>query len=125
MRPERADADQLLTSTAAKFPYSISVLLFNRPEYARPSLESLKEQTLPVAADRLLLSIDGYAGSKDEALGRADRTAEVEEIAHDLFPEARIRRALRNIGIARHYALVEQQAFEPRAARWAAFFERT
>jgi hypothetical protein len=97
MPPERADANKLLTSTAAKFPYLLSVLLFNRPDYARPALESLKEQTLPVAADRLLLSIDGYAGSKDEALGRTDRTPEVEEIAYELFPEACIKRAPRNI----------------------------
>jgi hypothetical protein len=123
MRSERADANEGVTTTAARFPYLITVVLFNRPEYARATLESLRNQTLPVASDRFTLSIDGYAGSKDENLGRPDRTGEVEAIAREFFPDARITRASRNIGIARHYALVEHRAFQDSAASWATFFE--
>ena len=113
----------MVTTTAARFPYPITVMLFNRPEYARATLESLKHQTLPVASDRFMLSIDGYAGSKDEALRRPDRTGEVEAVAREFFPEARIAKAPRNMGVARHYALVEQLAFQDSAASWATFFE--
>jgi hypothetical protein len=57
------------------------VLLFNRPDNVRITLESLTEQMLSVAPDQLTLSIDGYVGSKEEALGRADRTGEVDAVA--------------------------------------------
>jgi hypothetical protein len=109
--------------TAARFPYPISVVLFNRPEYVRATLESLKEQTLPVASDHLILSIDGYAGSKDETFGRPDRTGEVEAVAREVFPDARLSKAPQNRGIARHFALVEQEVFRDHTASWAAFFE--
>ncbi len=105
------------------FGYPVVVLLFNRPEYARTTLESLRDQTLAVPEDRLLVSVDGYAGSKDEALGRADRTAEVAELAREMFPGATVRRAPGNLGIARHFALVEQLAFADEADDWAVFFE--
>jgi hypothetical protein len=57
------------------------VLLFNRPDNVRITLESLTEQMLSVAPDQLTLSIDGYVGSKEEALGRADRTGEADAVA--------------------------------------------
>jgi hypothetical protein len=60
---------------------SLSVLLFNRPDNVRITLESLTEQMLSVAPDQLTLSIDGYVGSKEEALGRADRTGEADAVA--------------------------------------------
>ncbi len=66
MTTERVDVDDVVTTISDRFPYPTSVLLFNRPEYARLTLESLPGQTLPVVSERVTLSIDGYAGSKDE-----------------------------------------------------------
>ena len=65
----------------------------------------------------------GYPGSKDETLGKPDRTGEVEAIVRALFLDATISKARRNRGISRHYAFIEQQAFRDDSATWAAFFE--
>ena len=70
-----------MTVPAPRHPFPLSVLLFNRPDNVRITLESLTEQMLSVAPDQLTLSIDGYVGSKEEALGRADRTGEVDAVA--------------------------------------------
>ncbi len=110
-------------ASLSRFAHPVSVLLFNRPDYALITLESLRDQTLPVSPERLIVSIDGYPGSKDEALGKADRTGEVAELARTMFPGATVRSAPFNLGIARHFALVEQLTFDDDAQEWATFFE--
>ena len=106
-----------------EFPYPVCLLLFNRPDDARETLDSLRAQTLGVPDCRLTLSIDGYRGSRDEFLGKPDRTAEMAQLAETVFPDARILRRAENLGIADHYADVEHQVFDDESATWALFFE--
>jgi len=115
--------DDRTTASAPWYEYQVSVLLFNRPDYARNTLESIRDQTLQLAPERLTLSVDGYAGSKDEALGKSDRTGEIAELAQSMFPGANVRTMSVNLGIARHFALVEQLAFDDGASEWATFLE--
>jgi len=106
------------------FPHPIGLLLFNRFDYAKQVLESLRAQTLPVDQSQLHISIDGYAGSKAEFQGKPDRTAAIEELARSLFPHATILSAEKNIGITEANCLLEQNMLESHPdATWIGFFE--
>lgn len=106
------------------FPYPIGLLLFNRFEYAQKVLESLKAQTLPVDQSKLYISIDGYVGSKAEFQGKPDNTSAIEEMARSLFPNATIRRAEKNLGIAEVYCGLEGSMLESHPdASWIGLFE--
>ncbi|MEJ3403526.1 hypothetical protein WDJ51_02155 [Rathayibacter sp. YIM 133350] len=100
----------------------IHVMLFNRPEYAEQTLTSLRDQVPPVAVGDVVISIDGYQGSKDEFEGRPDRTGDVRAVAEAVLPGARVQTHRRNIGIARHFAEVEERAFAG-GDPWALFLE--
>lgn len=105
-----------------RFRYTVATLLFNRPEETSRFLDSLARQRLQISPDDMIFSIDGYSGSKDEHLGRADRTGEIAELVRDRFPEATVMSQPANLGIAAHFAAVEAAAFE-RPGEWAVFLE--
>ena len=93
------------------FSYPIGILLFNRPEYAAQVLESLRQQTLSVIPQSVVIVIDGFSGSKAEARGLPDQTAAVFAAASTAFPEAHIRRLPHNVGIAQAFELLEREVF--------------
>lgn len=106
------------------FPHPIGLLLFNRFDYAKRVLESIRAQTLPVDESRLHISIDGYAGSKAEFQGKPDRTAAIFEMARSLFPNAVILQAEKNIGITESNCLLEHSMLTSHPdATWIGFFE--
>ena len=106
------------------FPHPIGVLLFNRFEYAEKVLTSLRAQTLPVDQSMMYISIDGYPGSKAEFQGKPDRTGEIEQMARELFPEATIRRAESNAGIAEvTFFLEDSMVTSHPEATWIGVFE--
>lgn len=109
--------------TEPNMHHPVTVLLFNRPDETRETLESLLVQSLAIPQRLLTLSVDGYRGSRDEFIGRPDRTDEVADMARQLFPGATVLTHDHNLGIARHYHEAESRAFEDPAARWALFFE--
>lgn len=106
------------------FPYPVGVLLFNRPEYAEKTLRALSAQTFPVPGNRVVIVVDGYAGSKAEQRGQTDHTGEIVTIAREIFPEAHIDAAPRNLGIAHAFDLLERnlRACDPKS-EWYGFFE--
>jgi glycosyltransferase involved in cell wall biosynthesis len=112
-----------MTSTPGTFEFPIGVLLFNQPEYARQVLTSLAEQTLDLDQTRVVVSIDGYAGSKDQLRGLPDQTAEVAQVARELLPNARVVMHTDNLGIARNFDFVERAVFDMDKSRWALFLE--
>lgn len=106
------------------FPHPIGLMLFNRFEYSQQVLMSLSAQTLPVDQSKLYISIDGYSGSKAELQGKRDSTHAIEELARATFPNATIRRAEKNIGIAEVYFALEVSMLESHPdANWIGFFE--
>ena len=105
------------------FAYPVGILLFNRPEYAEKVLASLAAQTVPIDSDQLTIIRDGYQGSRDESLGRPDRTAEVDRLAREYFPDAQHVSHDSNIGIARAFDELERHVFRNPRNPWGAFFE--
>lgn len=103
--------------------YPTSVLLFNRPDESRRMLESLLRQTRSIPVGSLTFSVDGYRGSRDEALGRPDMTSEVAELVHETFPGAELVVHESNLGIAHHYDILETRSFSHPDASWAFFLE--
>jgi hypothetical protein len=103
--------------------FPITVLLFNRPDETLRTLDSLLAQVPAISQASLTLSVDGFRGSRDEFIGRPDRTSEVAALARQLFPCATVLTHDHNLGIARHYHEAESRAFEDPSARWALFFE--
>lgn len=71
----------------------------------------------------LVIVLDGYGGSKDEFLGRPDRTAEVFGLAITAFPQAQIHRLSRNYGIGLAYELLEAEVFAGGDSPWGLFLE--
>lgn len=104
------------------FPYAIGVQLFNRPEYARKLLTSLKAQTLELIQANIYILIDGYPESIYESRNLPDCTQEVERIARELFPDAIIEKFATNCGVAELHNNLEKMAFSS-GGDWAAFFE--
>ena len=104
------------------FPYPVGILLYNRPEYAEQTLAALASQQQAIDQSRLVIVRDGYVGSRDEASGEPDFTAEVDRLAERFFPEATHVRFERNCGVAIAYEEMADRCFSDNAD-WAAFFE--
>ena len=104
------------------FPYPVGILLYNRPEYAEQTLAALASQKLAIDQSRLVIVRDGYVGSRDEAFGDPDFTAEVDRLAERFFPDATHIRFEQNCGIAVAYEEMADWCFSGNAD-WAAFFE--
>ena len=103
------------------FNYPVGLVLFNRPDYAEATLRSLAEQTAHPGAE-IFVSIDGFEGSKDQKLGRPDKTQEVARVVRDFFPTARMLEANANRGIARSFRLLELEMLRTQAD-WLFFLE--
>ncbi len=104
------------------FPYPVGILLYNRPEYAEQTLAALASQRHAIDQSRLVIVRDGYVGSRDEAFGDPDFTAEVDRLAERFFPDATHIRYEQNCGIAIAYEEMADWCFSGNAD-WAAFFE--
>jgi hypothetical protein len=103
------------------FDHPVGLVLFNRPEYAELTLRSLAEQTALPGAE-VFVSVDGFDGSKDQKLGRPDKTHLVAEVVRDFFPKANILQANANRGIARSFRLLESEMLRTQAD-WLFFLE--
>jgi hypothetical protein len=104
------------------FEYPVGIQLFNRPEYAMQMLKSIQDQSYRVNAAELFIYIDGFIGSISEKNGAIDRTKEVEVIARSMFPTSRVRRFVKNQGLAHLRNQLQKETFSS-GASWAAFFE--
>jgi hypothetical protein len=111
-----------LRGESSSFAHPIGLLLFNRPDYARRTLEALAQQESPIDQSRLTIFRDGYVGSKDEHLERPDRTAEVDDLVAQFFPDATFVTSRENVGVARAYEHLYAAVFAA-DDEWAALFE--
>ena len=68
-------------SVEETFPYPIGILLFNSPEYSEIVLRSLSSQDIKVDPSRVVITVDGYTNSKDEAVGKDNQVDQVIKIA--------------------------------------------
>jgi hypothetical protein len=105
------------------FDNPINILCFNRPEYLRELLFSMKSQTVHLPADLLHFWVDGFADSKDEMLGNLNNTHEIISTIEGFFPTSHIKTSERNLGIARNYWRAELDSFERLGASSAFFLE--
>ena len=104
------------------FDFPIGIQLFNRPDYARQLLHSLRVQTAEVTCKNVYIYIDGFSGSFYEEQGAKDQTGIVEGIARDFFPQASIKRFATNQGIANLRNQLQIATFSS-GSSWGAFFE--
>jgi hypothetical protein len=104
------------------FRFPIGVQLFNRPDYAEATLNSLYKQSLPIDTNYLHIFIDGFTGSSYEFNGADDRTQAVEEVARRIFPNAWINRLEVNLGIAGVHNRLQEETFSG-LSPWSVFFE--
>ncbi len=105
------------------FKYPVGILLFNRPNYARRILSSLRRQTHVLDQQRCVVVVDGYPGSKDERRGAPDLTDETAALVAEYLPRATLVRHESNHGIARVYSELETQLFSQRKSEWVLFLE--
>lgn len=105
------------------FGYPVGVLLFNRPEYAAALLDSLSSQSMGMPESSTVVVVDGFRGSRDDLLGRPDRTAEVADLAAQKLPKATLIQLPSNAGVAGAMALLEEAIYSLPHAQWGAFFE--
>jgi glycosyltransferase involved in cell wall biosynthesis len=104
------------------FKYPIGVQLFNRPQYARRVLESIRNQTLDFDERSLTIYIDGFEDSIYHRKNAANFTNEVESIALEFFPDSAIKRFDLNCGIADLHNRLQSAVFA-KTDQWGAFFE--
>jgi hypothetical protein len=105
------------------FQYPINIICFNRPIYLKELLDSLKKQTVELHDEFIFFWIDGFTGSKDEYLGREDKTQEIVRLIYKNFPHSQIRISNENLGIARNYWRAELNSFDVLNATSAFFLE--
>jgi hypothetical protein len=72
-------------SVEEKFPYPIGILLFNSPDYSEIVLRSLSVQDIKVDPSRVVITVDGYFNSKDEAVGKNNQVDQVVKLLKNTF----------------------------------------
>ena len=110
-------------STEETFPHPIGILLFNSPDYSEIVLRSFLSQDINVDPSRVVITVDGYINSKDEALGKNNQVDKVITIAKKYFPNSRIIHNDTNQGIAKQFQLLENELFNFPNSEWALFLE--
>ena len=90
------------------FEYPINVICFNRPAYLKKLIVSLKEQTVQLSEESISFWVDGFVGSKDESLGRTNKTARTVALIREFYPASHIEISEQSLGIARNYWRAEQ-----------------
>ena len=103
--------------------WPVGIRLFNRPDYTRKFLESLKTQTVAIDPKRTICFIDGYPKSSDYFLKVPDRTQEVADIVQEYLPEARVIRVERNVGLAKALYTLQDEVFTFERSNWGIFLE--
>jgi hypothetical protein len=106
-----------------QFPHPIGILLFNSPEYSEIVLRSLSSQDIKVDPSRIVITVDGYVNSKDEAVGKDNQVDEVVAIAKKFFPDAKIVHNEKNQGIAKQFQFLEDELFNFPNSEWVLFLE--
>ncbi len=104
-----------------EFPYPIGILLFNSPEYSEIVLHSLLSQDIKVDPSKVVITIDGYIGSKDESVGKINQVDQVVAIAKKFFPDSKIVQNTNNQGIAKQFQFLERELFNFPNSEWALF----
>jgi hypothetical protein len=110
-------------SVEDKFPYPIGILLFNSPDYSEIVLRSLSAQDIKVDPSRVVITVDGYFNSKDEAVGKNNQVDQVVKIAKKYFPNSKIVYHKNNLGIAKQFQFLENELFNFPNSEWALFLE--
>jgi hypothetical protein len=105
------------------FPYPIGILLFNSPDYSEIVLRSLLSQDINVDLSRVVITVDGYINSKDEAVGKNNQVDQVITIAKKYFPNSKIVHNKTNQGIAKQFQFLENELFNFPNSEWALFLE--
>jgi hypothetical protein len=106
-----------------RFPYPIGILLFNSPDYSEIVLRSLSSQDINVDPSRVVITVDGYVNSKDEAVGKNNQVDQVIAIAKKFFPDSKIVQNKTNQGIAKQFQFLENELFNFPNSEWALFLE--
>jgi hypothetical protein len=110
-------------SVEETFPYPIGILLFNSPEYSEIVLRSLSAQDIKVDPSRVVITVDGFIHSKDEAVGKDNQVDQVIKIAEKYFPNSKIVHNTNNQGIAKQFHFLENELFNFPNSEWALFLE--
>lgn len=110
-------------SAEEKFPHPIGILLFNSPDYSEIVLRSLSSQDINVDPSRVVITVDGYINSKDEAVGKNNQVDQVITIAKKYFPNSKIVHNKTNQGIAKQFQFLENELFNFPNSEWALFLE--
>ena len=101
----------------------IGVRLFNRPDHAESLLKSLLRQTRQIQPSQVTAVIDAYEGSRDQQLGRPDKTKEVRQVLLHAFPGCHIIDYPKNVGLARANFDLQKSVFSKPNSDWAVFIE--
>lgn len=102
--------------------FPIAILSFNRPDYLRPVLASLRPQV--GEQDRIVLFQDGgWNRWSSRQKGRAELIAQCVSIFRRAIPWGDVVEASENLGIALNYERAERHLFEGLQAEKALFLE--
>jgi hypothetical protein len=103
--------------------YPIAIMSFDRPHYLEPVLQSLRQQTIPVAAKDIYLFQDGYQSDDGPDITDPTLVERCVAIFEEIFPHGKIIFSQRNLGVALNFARAEQIIFEKLGHNAAFFFE--
>jgi hypothetical protein len=103
--------------------FPILVLAFNRPEYLSTLLSGLKNQSLEVKDRDVFFFLDSFEGSKDQFLGREDKSLETLDVCNQYFPNSSKVVHSVNLGIAYQYRMAEECVFKEHKYSHALFLE--
>ena len=103
--------------------YPTAIMSFDRPEYLRVVLRSLKAQTAQLADEDVFLFQDGYRHKAGHDLTDPRRIEDSIKIFTEIFPASHVFYSEQNLGVAFNFDRAERFFFEQKNSESALFFE--
>lgn len=111
--------------TGKQMRIPICVLAFNRADYLRSALTSIRESMdfTGVACDVHLFQDGGYSAYDEEYVCAEALIDENRKVFNSIFPEGSIHESSVNLGVAKNFDRAERFVFETMESPYAFFFE--
>jgi hypothetical protein len=101
----------------------IAIMSFDRPDYLRQVLASLRAQTQTLDDRHVHLFQDGAVNASGERFAKDEAVKECIELFRAFFPRGKVWRSRRNIGIALNFKRAEERLFANARNTHVYFFE--
>ena len=106
-----------------RFPYTVNVLVFDRPNYLNKLLSSMREQSLPLDESLLFFWVDGLNVDDYDFTKKSELVEKSKDLIKCYFPLSTVLESEKNLGIGLNYRRIQNFLTECSKLEWAVFLE--